>query len=52
MAQRYDHLELMMDAGIKVNPNFKNVVLNQLPNDLHFFPGLTVGHIEDLLINY
>jgi|LakMenEpi03Aug12_release.lakeMendotaPanAssembly.Ray.scaffolds.fasta_scaffold02179_46 hypothetical protein len=52
MAQRYDHLELMMDAGIKVNPNFKNVVLNQLLNDLHFFPGLTVGHIEDLLINY
>jgi hypothetical protein len=52
MAQRYDHLEQFIDRAMSVNPNFKDVLINQMVNDAQFFPTLKVEDIEQLLINY
>jgi hypothetical protein len=42
----------MMERGIEVRPDLKQVLINQLPQENNYFPNLTVADIEDLLINY
>jgi hypothetical protein len=51
-AQRYDLLEYMMDRAVEIDGNFKNVLLDQVPTDLQYFPGLTLAEVSELLINY
>ena len=52
IAQRYEHLEQFMDKAILLNPNFKDVLLNQFPGDANLYPEITRADIEALLINY
>jgi len=51
-AQRYEHLEMFMDRATVQVPDFKEILLAQLPGDTQFFPGMTVSDLSDLLINY
>jgi len=52
LAEKYDLCEHMMERGIEVRPDLKQVLINQLPQENNYFPNLTVADIEDLLINY
>jgi len=51
-AERYEHLEQFMDKTTSINPNFKQVLLNQFPRDAHHYPEISLSDIETLLINY
>lgn len=52
LAERYELLEHMMDRGTSLNPNLKDTLIKQVPQEQHYFPGLTVEEIEQLLVNY
>lgn len=51
-AERWDHLEHMMDRGCELVPNFKDSLLQQLPQEKNYFPNITVEDLESLLANY
>jgi hypothetical protein len=51
-AERYEHVEQFMDHAIKINPDFKNVLMNQFPSDAHHYPEYTIQDLEQLLANY
>lgn len=51
-AERYEHVEHYMDHAVSINPNFKQVLLDQFPGDTIHYPGMTLEDIEQLLINY
>jgi hypothetical protein len=51
-AQRYELLEHMMDHAIALDEKFKDVLLDQVPKDLMYFPGLTLSEVNSLLVNY
>jgi len=51
-AQRYDHVEQMMDRGVELITDFKDRVIEQLTKESNYFPTLTVEDLSDLLSNY
>lgn len=52
LAKRYEHMELMMDKGVSLVANFKEIVLSQLVKDQVHFPYLPVQELTEVLINY
>lgn len=51
-AERWDLMELMMDRGVELIPDFKQKLIDQLPKDRVYFPDLTVEDLENVLVNY
>jgi Protein of unknown function (DUF5672) len=51
-AERWDHLELIMDRALSLVPDFKERLLVQLPKEKNYFPNLTVEDLENLFVNY
>jgi len=51
-AGKYYHLENFMDHAVSLVPNFKQILLNQFPQDNKFFPEFSLNDLESLLINY
>jgi hypothetical protein len=52
-AERYNHLEQLMDRGVATISNYKEIVLNQLAQENQVYsPNPSVKEFEDLLGNY
>jgi hypothetical protein len=51
-AERWEHLEHMMDRGTELIPDFKDRLMIQLPKESNYFPNLTIQDLEKLLGNY
>jgi hypothetical protein len=52
LAERYEHLEHMMDRGSELVPDFKDRLLTQLPKESSYFPTLTNQELEHVLERY
>ena len=52
VAERWDHLESMIDRGCELIPQFKDKLISQLIKETNHFPNLTPASLESLLINY
>jgi len=52
MAERWDHMELMMDRGIEFFSDFKDQILVQLDRDFDFIKNLSRKELEYILANY
>lgn len=52
LAERYDHVEQMMDRATNIIPDFKEKLLVQVTKEKDYFPNLYADEIESLLVNY
>lgn len=52
VAERWEHLEHMMDRGCELIPGFKEKLMLQLTRETNYFPNLTTSELENLLVNY
>jgi len=51
-AERYEHVEQMMDKGCELIDTFKDVILLQFDRDRQYFPNLVKTDLKDLFVNY
>jgi hypothetical protein len=51
-AERYEHVEQMMDKGCELSETFKDAMLLQLDRDRQYFPNLVKEDLENLFVNY
>lgn len=51
-AERYEHVEQMMDKGCELSNTFKDAMLLQLDRDRQYFPNLVKEDLENLFVNY
>jgi hypothetical protein len=51
-AQRWEHLERMVDRGCSLISDFKDRLVAQVARESNYFPNLTAQDIEQLMINY
>jgi hypothetical protein len=51
-AERWEHLEHMMDRGTELVADFKDRLFEQLPKEANYFPNITLEDLDSLLSNY
>jgi hypothetical protein len=51
-AERFDHVEQMMDKGSELVTDFKDLVARQADTERHYFPNLDSVYIEEMFVNY
>lgn len=52
LAERWELMELMMDRGTELVPDFKQRLIDQLPKEQNYFPTLSIEDLESVLVNY
>ena len=51
-AERWELLEHMMECATEKVPEFKQLLIEQLPKEHNYFPNLSVEELEDIFVNY
>ena len=52
LAERWENMEMMMDRGMTLDPDFLSRVFNLFKKESVLWPGMTLHDLEQVLINY